>query len=331
MNANAVAEKAAKKPPVEEREVKFKPMGSTEEMVLTVNYIKQFLTTPTRTGQMPTNADIIKYMMLCKARALNPWEGDAYLTGYDNSDGTATFSLITAVQALLKRAELCPEFDGLESGVIVLLEDGRDIERRGTIVKPGEMLIGGYARCLRKDRKMEFYSTVQFSTYDTGRSRWKKDPAGMIAKVAKAGVLRDAFPNHLAGLYTQDEMGKVVEGEVTNSSDRPNIAQQTVGISEKSKTASELTAVLKARNGQTVEKDEPESEVDHIPEVKKIAKSEREAELEILFESLMAEMVSCHVDAIQDIERDINTSGFDDPEKSTLNAQLVKAKKRLGY
>ena len=182
MSAVEEKEKVAKqRPPVEEREVKFKPMGSSEEMVLTVNYIRNYLTTPTRSGQMPTNGDVIKFLMLCKARALNPWEGDAYLTGYDNSDGSATFSLITAVQALLKRAELCPEFDGLESGVIVL-KDGEDIERRGTIVKPGETLIGGYARCLRKDRSLAFYCTVQFSTYDTGRSRWKKDPAGMITK-----------------------------------------------------------------------------------------------------------------------------------------------------
>ena len=47
--------------------VKYTPLGATEEMELKFEYVEKFLVEPTRSGQMPTRADIIKFMMLCKA------------------------------------------------------------------------------------------------------------------------------------------------------------------------------------------------------------------------------------------------------------------------
>ncbi len=209
------------KPKTEDKEVRYTPAGANEEMVLSVGFVKNFLTTPTKSGKQPTYQDVVKFMMLCKARGLNPWEGDAYLTGYDNRDGTATFSLITAIQALLKRAEACPDFAGVESGVIVL-RDGEVVERRGTIVLEGETLVGGWAKCYRRGWSVESYASVQLSTYDTGFSRWAKDKAGMIAKVAKAAVLRESMPTYLGGMYTDDEMGAIENAAKTLPSPRKN-------------------------------------------------------------------------------------------------------------
>lgn len=199
---------ASDKPKVEDKEVRYTPAGASEEMVLSVGFVKNFLTTPTKNGKHPSYQDVVKFMMLCKARGLNPWEGDAYLTGYDNRDGTASFSLITAIQALLKRAEASPDFAGIESGVIVI-KDEEVIERRGTLLLAGETLVGGWAKCYRKGWTVDSYASVQLATYDSGYSRWAKDKAGMIAKVARAAVLRETFPTYLGGLYTEDEMGAV--------------------------------------------------------------------------------------------------------------------------
>lgn len=236
---SAVEEVVEKKPlSLAERPVKYKPLGSNEEIELTVKMVKTFLVVPTKSKQYPTDEDIVKFIMLNKARGLNPWEGDSYLTGYDSNDGPQ-FSLITAIQALLKRAEVCPEFDGVESGICVL-KDGQVIERNGSLILAGEQLIGGWAKVYRKDRKIPSYAVVTFSVYNTDRSRWKKDPAGMIQKVAKAHALREAFPNHLAGLRTDDEMDRVVDGSVI----RPAVTEGTA----KAKTAAELAEVLKIRN-----------------------------------------------------------------------------------
>lgn len=235
---SAVEEVVEQKKPLSlaERPVKYKPLGSNDEIELTVAMVKKFLVVPTKSKQYPTDEDIVKFIMLNKARGLNPWEGDSYLTGYDSNDGPQ-FSLITAIQALLKRAEVCPEFDGVESGICVL-KDGEVSERHGSLMLAGEQLVGGWAKVYRKDRKIPSYSVVAFNVYNTDRSRWKKDPAGMIQKVSKAHALREAFPNHLAGLRTDDEMDRVVEGAVV---------QSAIGTA-KAKTAAELAEVLKIRN-----------------------------------------------------------------------------------
>jgi phage recombination protein Bet len=53
-----------------------------------------------------------------------------------------------------------------------------------------------------------FRSYVQTNAHGDPVSRWKTDPAGMIAKCAEALALRRAFPHELSGLYTTEEMGQ---------------------------------------------------------------------------------------------------------------------------
>ncbi len=53
-----------------------------------------------------------------------------------------------------------------------------------------------------------FKSYVQTNSHGEAISRWKTDPAGMLAKCAEALGLRRAFPHELSGLYTTEEMGQ---------------------------------------------------------------------------------------------------------------------------
>jgi len=107
-------------------------------------------------------------------------------------------------------------YNGTESGIIVQTQENEIVERPGTLVLIGEKLVGGWAKVHRKDRAMPEYKSVDFATYDIGYSRWKKDPGGMIMKVARSQALRAAFPTALGGLYTQEEMQRVTEmGEDT--------------------------------------------------------------------------------------------------------------------
>lgn len=271
------------------KSVSFTPLGSEESIELTVAQVKNFLTTPTKSGKMPSNADFVKFMMLCKARKLNPWEGDAYLTGYDMDSGPQ-FNLITAVQALFKRAEMCDEFDGIQAGVCVV-KDGQVTEREGALISVGETLVGGWARCHRKDRRIPFYQSVSLSVYDTKYSRWKKDPAGMIQKVAKSAVLREAFPNHLGGMYIREEMD-TVDGEVVK---RP-VAESEVQMV---RGPQDLAAALKQRNAKVVTPSKPTKESEEAMHPDKSA---------ILREELLAELEAADTEiAIESIEADINT------------------------
>lgn len=196
--------------------ISYRPLGEEQPIELTTDRVKRFLVKPTKSGALPTHEDIVQFMMLCQAQGLNPWVRDAFLVGYDGKDGPQ-FSLITAHQAFLKRAEASHEYDGMESGVVVLGADGAPSYREGDLVLDGEELVGGWARAYRKDRKQPSFDALKLATYNTGRSRWAADPAGMIVKCAEASALRKAFPSNLAGLLIREEMDRVIDGEFTKA------------------------------------------------------------------------------------------------------------------
>src|SRR5690349_6985341 len=122
------AGRAANKPAVsDEKEMRFKAFASDVEVKLTLAIVKNTICIPTSQGHRCTDADALKFMMLCLARKLNPFEGDCFLQGYDSNKGPV-FSLITAHQAFLKRAEVNDQYDGMESGVLVRNQNGEDVE-----------------------------------------------------------------------------------------------------------------------------------------------------------------------------------------------------------
>jgi phage recombination protein Bet len=80
---------------------------------------------------------------------------------------------------------------------------------------------------LRHDFQQPLYaialykSYVQTNSYGEPISRWKTDPAGMLAKCAEALALRRAFPQELSGLYTTEEMGQI-DNPTTETSELPH-------------------------------------------------------------------------------------------------------------
>lgn len=191
--------------------VTYMPFAESKEITLTVGAVRSFISAKTKRGAVASEVDLVKFMMLCQARQLNPWVGDAYLVGYDSEDGP-TFSLITAIQSLYKRAEANPNYDGIESGVIVQAKDGTITERAGDLVLSGEALIGGWAKVYRKDRRVPDFDALNLATYDKGFGQWKKDKSGMIVKCAEASALRKAFPSQLSNLFVEQERGLIESG-----------------------------------------------------------------------------------------------------------------------
>ena len=184
--------------------VTYRPFMGGEDISLSPRTILRYFARPTKQGHMPTHEQAAKFVRLCQARGLNPWEGDAFIVGYDTQDGPE-FNLITAHQAFLKRAEVHPEYDGMESGVTVKRPDGTLADQEGDLVDEGQVLVGGWARVHFKQRKVPTYRRSKLTTYSTGRSRWNKDPAGMIVKVAEADALRSSFPTKMGGMFIREE------------------------------------------------------------------------------------------------------------------------------
>jgi phage recombination protein Bet len=202
--------------------VRFTPYGGAEEIKLSVSIVQSLIAVPTKQGKLCSQRDALRFIAMCQARKLNPFEGDAFLIGYDGKDGPQ-FSLITAHQAFLKRAELHPEFDGMESGIVVVDTSADEtpsdpVDIQGDFHTPRQTVVGGWAKVFFKNRKVPIYRRVRLARFQKPFGVWQDDPAGMICKVAEADALRSSFPTMLGGLYLRDE----VEINVTPSSQTAN-------------------------------------------------------------------------------------------------------------
>ncbi len=184
--------------------VSYVPYGAQDQIKLTATTVQNLIAVKTRKGHTCSYKDAIKFIAMCQAKRLNPFEGDCFLIGYDTNDGPS-FALVTAHQTYLKRAELHAEFDGMASGLIVKDEDGKLSEIEGDFFDQGQDVVGGWAKVYFKNRKHPMYKRLRMARFNTGFAQWKADAPGMICKCAEADALRSAFPTMLGGLYMQDE------------------------------------------------------------------------------------------------------------------------------
>lgn len=177
-----------------------------------------------------TDQEVNYFVHLCRGQRLNPFLKEIYLIKF----GTQPATFVVSKEAFLKRAEANPQYDGSESGIIVLNKDGELIERKGGFfLKDSEQVVGGWAKVYRKDRKYPSDVQVTFEEY-AGRtkdgnlnSNWANRPATMIKKVALVQALREAFPNDLNNLYTEEEQGDIQMPMVdTTPIEQPKPVQQ---------------------------------------------------------------------------------------------------------
>lgn len=189
-----------------EQKVEYVPFMGREPIVLNGYTVLEFFAQPTKRGAKCPPYQAVRFAKMCHSRGLNPWEGDAYIVGFDGQDGPE-FSIITAYQALVKRAEVHPDYDGIESGIVCRDAHGNLEDIPGTIIPDGYKLVGGWARVHSKSKSTPNYQRLDLATYDKKRSRWNADKAGMITKCAKAAAMRESFPTSVGGMYLREELG----------------------------------------------------------------------------------------------------------------------------
>lgn len=184
----------------EERErgqVVYKVAG--EDVKLSYQIVRNFLT---KGGGNVSDQDLTQFISICKYNQLNPFLNEAYLVKF----GDKPAQMIVSKEALMKRAEACETYEGIQAGVIVMRGD-QSVELEGCFYLPGDKLVGGWAKVYRSDKKFPFVAKVPFSEYNKGQSTWNEKPSTMIRKVAQVQALREAFPTQLGALYTAEERG----------------------------------------------------------------------------------------------------------------------------
>lgn len=148
-----------------------------------------------------TDAEFAMFTSYCQSTGLNPFKKEVWFIktkGYTRRDGVTVegkVQIMTGINGFLAIANKHPAFDGLECETLV----------------EGSKIIGARARVHRKDRKYPSVAVALMSEYykpnPSGKGGvWEQMPSIMIQKCAKALALREAFPQELNGLYTQEEM-----------------------------------------------------------------------------------------------------------------------------
>ena len=188
---------------------------------------EQVVRTLTNNNENITNDEVKLFIALCQNQRLNPLIREAYLVKYDKNKPAQQ---IVSVGAFQRIAEDNPQYDGMEDGVIVKSGD-KVIKRQGTMVYQGEVLLGGWAKVYRKDRRVPTVVELNLKEYAKGQSTWNSMPSTMINKCARVGALRNAFPNAFNNCYADSE---IQNGNLDTSNDyEETISVEDVNISTK--------------------------------------------------------------------------------------------------
>ena len=172
-----------------------------QEVKLSYSIVRKYLT---KGNADVTDQELVQFISVCKFNKLNPFLNEAYLIKFKSARGDGNAQMIVSKEALFKRAEACEQYDGIEAGIIVLRGDNVG-ELEGCFRQAKDVLLGGWAKVYRKDRRVPTVSKVNLSEYDKGNSIWNEKKATMISKIAKVQALREAFPSQLGAMYAKEE------------------------------------------------------------------------------------------------------------------------------
>lgn len=154
----------------------------------------------------PSESDVAMLMATFQARGLNPLAGDRYVTVYKNKDGTTSSRITVSRDYWQRMASTFPTYKGMQAGIAVA-NSGQLCYRVGSLLIPGETLLGGWCEVHDTRWNVPVRQEVALSEYDQGNSMWADKPATMIRKVAIAQALREAYPSAYAGVYGEEEIG----------------------------------------------------------------------------------------------------------------------------
>jgi phage recombination protein Bet len=166
-----------------------KYQSSSGEITLSPGIIRKYLVA----GQgNVTDKEIMMFLALCKYQKLNPFLREVYLIKY----GTETATMVTGKETFLKRAMKNEKYAGHETGMST---DGKK----------------AWAKIHLHGYKVPIMCEVDYSEYvglkkdGTPNRMWKSKPRTMLKKVALVQALREAFPDDLGGMYSQEEINTI--------------------------------------------------------------------------------------------------------------------------
>lgn len=168
-----------------------------EAVKLSGNTVREYLV---RGNGAVDDQEVVMFINLCKFQKLNPFLNEAYLIKF----GSQPSQIIVSKEAFMKRAEANPNYRGFEAGIIVE-RNGELVEIEGAVKLKNDVLIGGWCKVYRKDREKPLTTKISLDEFGKGQATWKQMPLNMIRKSAIVNALREAFPENLGAMYTEED------------------------------------------------------------------------------------------------------------------------------
>lgn len=177
------------------------------ELTVTADEVRNYIST----SPTVTDKEVWAFLQLCASQRLDPRRKDAHLIKYGNSPAT----MVVGKDVFTRRAQKNPRFKGFQAGITFINTTGALQRRKGSMLLPGEQLMGGWCKVFVEGYQEPMEEEVSFAEYvglkkdGSVNQQWSTKPATMIRKVAIVHGLREAFPDDLGGLYDEAEMGNI--------------------------------------------------------------------------------------------------------------------------
>lgn len=142
-----------------------------------------------------SNEEFEIFIQYCKGTKLNPFKREIWAIK------AGQLQIMTGINGFFTIANAHPMFDGIETDF--LFDDKKNV-------------VAAVCRVYRKDRKYPSTATAFMNEYQKTTPIWKEKPRHMLLKVAKSIALREAFPQELNGLYSEEEMPAKFEAPKVN-------------------------------------------------------------------------------------------------------------------
>lgn len=215
-----------------------------EAVKLSPSMVKQYLVSG---DAEVTDQEVVMFMQLAKFQHLNPFLKEAYLVKFRGKPA----QIIVSKEAFMKRANANPHFEGIKAGIIVERGDEM-VQLNGTVKLGKDRLIGGWATVKRDDRD-ETHVELPISEFSKGQATWNSMPGTMIRKTAMVNALREAFPQELGALYTEDDSRNQQAAPKTERKD----------VTGKQEPPSSIADLINASNTPLPEEPAPEEVTEH--------------------------------------------------------------------
>ncbi len=160
--------------------------------------------------------EALRFLLVCRSARVNPFLGEAHLVPMGDK-----WTVVIDKSGWLRRAEENPKYDGQESGIVVRRLGGSPKQAQGdafdivgSCLPPDHIVIGGWARVWRRDRKRPTTARVSLVEYGGGSPTWKRLTSTMLRKTALIHALRESgLCFGFSGAYDRDELPSIIPQE----------------------------------------------------------------------------------------------------------------------